>query len=207
LAARRKNRPARRSPEEARKEILEAAVAFLLRHPFRDLTVEGLMASTSIGRSAFYAYFADRFDLAETLLVDIRSEVAETARPWLYEPGDDPVAALHVSLEHMVEAWRRIGPLLRALTDGARLDAQLERIYRNVVAYNDRAVADAIRRDQAAGWIGAALDADETAVALNQLNLAYLYDRLGHPTRRDIAPIVETLQEIWRRTLYPEARP
>ena len=43
--------------ERTRAEILDAALEFLWSHPFRDMTVNTLMATTSISRSAFYRYF------------------------------------------------------------------------------------------------------------------------------------------------------
>jgi len=194
----------RRSPDEARSEILKAGAAFLSRHTFRELTVERLMRPTSIGRSAFYAYFADRFALAEALLLEVRAEVLEAAQAWLSDP-DDPIGATRDGLAGVVGVWRRRGPMMRAITDAAAQDEGLERTYRHIVAYQDRAVAASIRRDQAAGRIDRRLDPDETAVALNQLNLAYLNDRLGRRGGRDIAPITRTLQTIWIRTLYPDA--
>jgi AcrR family transcriptional regulator len=48
----------RRKPQDAEREILEAAELFLRDHDFRDLTVEAVMAGTGMRRSAFYNYFA-----------------------------------------------------------------------------------------------------------------------------------------------------
>ena len=76
------------------------------------------------------------------------------------------------------ELWVRRGAMLREITNAAPLDARLERVFREVVGPLDQSVAAVIRRDQATGRIGP-LDPDETGIALNQLNLAYLNDRLG----------------------------
>ena len=45
--------------ERTRAEILDAAFEYLWSRPFRDMTVNSLMATTSISRSAFYRYFED----------------------------------------------------------------------------------------------------------------------------------------------------
>ena len=45
--------------ERTRAEILNSALEFIWSHPFRDLTVDSLMASTGLSRSAFYPYFKD----------------------------------------------------------------------------------------------------------------------------------------------------
>ena len=45
--------------ERTRAAILNAAVDFLWTHPFREMTINSLMAPTGVGRSAFYQYFKD----------------------------------------------------------------------------------------------------------------------------------------------------
>ena len=54
--------------ERTRAAILDAALEFIWTHPFRDMTVNALMAPTGLSRSAFYQYFNDLHDLMETLL-------------------------------------------------------------------------------------------------------------------------------------------
>jgi AcrR family transcriptional regulator len=51
-----------------RATILNAALDFIWSHPFRDMTVNSLMASTGLSRSAFYQYCKDLHDLMESLL-------------------------------------------------------------------------------------------------------------------------------------------
>ena len=89
----------RRKPEEAERVILAAGRAFLEEHPFREMTVEGIMVRTGLSRPAFYAYFKDRYDLITRLLegvggllfaLDWRwlsgtsdgSDAGSTAKPW-----------------------------------------------------------------------------------------------------------------------------
>jgi len=43
--------------ERTRAAILNAALDFVWSHPFRDLTITSLMASTGASRSALYQYF------------------------------------------------------------------------------------------------------------------------------------------------------
>src|SRR5919201_485119 len=53
----------RRRREESEREILEAAERLLRERPFRDLTVDDLMASAGQSRTAFYRHFSDRQEL------------------------------------------------------------------------------------------------------------------------------------------------
>ena len=54
--------------ERTRAAILNAALDFIWTHPFRDMTVNSLMARTGVGRSAFYQYFKDLHEVMEALL-------------------------------------------------------------------------------------------------------------------------------------------
>ena len=58
-----KNRRHRRKPEAAESEILNAAENFLREFPFREMTVDHIMAGTGLSRPSFYEYFRDRSHL------------------------------------------------------------------------------------------------------------------------------------------------
>jgi hypothetical protein len=49
--------------ECTRVAILNATLKFIWSHPFRDITVNSLMASTGLGRFAFYPYSKDLHDV------------------------------------------------------------------------------------------------------------------------------------------------
>jgi len=61
--------------EDARRLIQESAKRFLGEQPFRELTVETLMANTELSRPAFYQYFTDVHDLILSLLTEIEAEM------------------------------------------------------------------------------------------------------------------------------------
>ena len=54
-----------------------AAGRLLRERPFRELTVDDLMAATSQSRTAFYRHFADRQDLLVHLVSDLNEELWE----------------------------------------------------------------------------------------------------------------------------------
>ena len=58
--------------------ILNAALDFVWSHPFRDLTVASLMASTGASRSAFYQYFTALPEVMETLLAMLEEWVGKS---------------------------------------------------------------------------------------------------------------------------------
>ena len=159
-----RRRPGRRSIEAGRREILDAALAFLSERPFRALTVGRLMERASIGRSAFYFYFRDVYQVAEALLREVQQEILDAAMPWIEGRGDR-ADGLRKMLARGTAIWERRGPVLRGICDAAPLDARLEGVLREVVGRVDQAVAAVIRREQAADRMGP-LDPDETGIAL-----------------------------------------
>jgi AcrR family transcriptional regulator len=47
------------------------------------MTVNALMASTGVSRSAFYHYFKDLHDVMESLLKMLQEEILNVDEPWM----------------------------------------------------------------------------------------------------------------------------
>src|SRR5215207_8047753 len=69
----RKTKRERRRPEESEREILDAAEQLLRERPLSEITVGELMARTRLGRSSFYFYFGDLYDLVARLLTRLEA--------------------------------------------------------------------------------------------------------------------------------------
>ena len=199
----------RRRPEEAERAILAAARSFLEEHPFREMTVEGVMVRTGLSRPAFYAYFRDRYDLVTRLLEGVGGLLFALDWRWLSgvagedEARDVLVDALRANSQTFVE----YGPLLRAISDAAGQDARVEEVYRyGLIQRLVTAVAGRISRDLEAGVSPDGLDPEQTARALVLMTERYLLDTFGRPERRpsrsEAEAVFGTLEEIWVRTLY-----
>jgi TetR/AcrR family transcriptional regulator, ethionamide resistance regulator len=190
----------RRTPEDAEREILGAAEAFLQENDFRDLTVDGVMAGTGMKRSAFYNYFADRNALILRLLRDIEAEMMQAISPWL-ERSPDPVAALRAGLEQVVEIYALHGHLLRAIHEASFHDDEVERTYRQVVDDFVDVVAGLLRRENRSGRTSVPRPR-EVAHALLAMNTNVLVERLGRGPNDNPRAVAETLQFIWERAIY-----
>jgi AcrR family transcriptional regulator len=203
----------RRKPEEAEQAILAAARAFLQEHPFREMTVEGVMARTGLSRPAFYAYFQDRYELVTRLLEGIGGLLFAVDRRWLAGGGgrEEAVEALIFALWRGSETFVRYGLVLRAIADAAGQDPRVEEVYRyGLIERLVAAVAARIARDVKAGISPDDLDPEETARALVLLTERYLLDAFGRPEARPsperVAAVVAVVEKVWVRTLYgPEA--
>ena len=189
----------RRSPESAEREILDAAEAFLRERPFRDLTVDEVMARTTLSRPSFYVYFRDRHHLAVRLVEGIGDALFEMATRWLDGEGD-----IHDSLQGVANVYDEHGLVLHAIADAAGHDPEVERVYYGLIERFVVATTARIEADLAAGRV-AGLDAAPTAGALVWMSERYLLMTLGREPKEPVETVVQTLATIWERTLYTAA--
>jgi AcrR family transcriptional regulator len=192
-----------RKSDQTRAAILSAALEFLWSHRFRDLTVASLMASTSVGRSAFYRYFNDLHELMEALLNMFRGEILDAAGPWISGTGD-PVSLLNETTGGVVETVYRRGPFLRAIVDAAATDRRFEGDWQQFLQAFDDATCKRIEADQAQGLIPA-FDARPVAFSLTRVNAYTLLDAFGQRPRQQKAPVQQALARVWISTLYGSA--
>jgi TetR/AcrR family transcriptional regulator, ethionamide resistance regulator len=196
IAAQRTRR--REQRENTRREILAAADRFLRERPYRELSVDVLMASTGLTRTAFYRHFDDLSELVLRLLEDVGSEVYAIAERWREAVADDLAAAANEGLRGIVDFFQRNGPLVRAVSDAAATDEQIERGYRGFF--------DAFTELIKNGLDELELQVPDTralARALNLMNEAYLLDEFGREPFGDPAVVRATLEMVWLRVVSP----
>jgi AcrR family transcriptional regulator len=186
--------------ERTRAEILNTALDFVWSQPFREMTVQSLMASTGVGRSSFYQYFKDLHEMMETLLVMLQDEIFDIAEPWIAGVGD-PVALMREALAGLVRVGYQRGPIYRAFADAAATDKRFEKAWVQFLGRFDDAACARIEADQKQGLIPD-FDARPVAIALNRLDAYTLIEAFGQRPRRQPEPVREALARIWISTLY-----
>jgi AcrR family transcriptional regulator len=186
--------------ERTRAAILNASLDFIWTHPFRDMTVNSLMARTGVGRSAFYQYFKDLHEVMEALLDILQTDIFEAAAPWIVGVGD-PVALMHESLAGVVSVGYTRGPLIQAIADAATFDERFEKIWNQFLAGFDNALCDRIEADQKQGLIPV-FDARPVAIALTRLDAYTILEAFGQHPRKQPEPILDALFRIRASTLY-----
>ena len=189
--------------ERTRAEILASALEFFWSRPFRELTINELMASTSAGRSAFYQYFSDLYELSETLLQGLEADILEVARPWLTGEGE-PLPLLEESLSGLVSVCYDRGPILKAVSDSAVSDERMERVWSRFLATFDDAVSARIQQHQSLGLIPH-FDARPVAVALNRMDASLLIEAFGRRPRSKPEPVFQAILRVWTCTLYADS--
>ena len=186
--------------ERTRAAILNSALDFVWTHPFRDMTVNSLMAPTGVGRSAFYQYFKDLHEVMASLLDILGADIFEASRSWIVGVGD-PVALLHESLAGVVRVCYTRGPLVRAIADAATFDERFEKAWNQFLGGFDNASCDRIETDQKQG-LTPAFDARPVAIALTRLDAYTIIEAFGQHPRKQPEPVLDTLSRIRIATLY-----
>jgi AcrR family transcriptional regulator len=192
----------RRRPEESEREILDAAEQLLRERPLSEITVAELMARTRLGRSSFYFYFDDLYDVVARLLARLEAALWEPAERWIEGSEGSPQEDIRRSLGGVVAVWVTHGPVLRAIAEASLHDREVASLWRDgVIERFVDAVTDRLMEEISRGRI-AHLHARETATALLLMNERYLMDTLGRVPQADGKTVAETLDRIWVRTLY-----
>ena len=146
----------RRSPESAEREILDAAESFLRERPFRDLTVDEVMARTTLSRPSFYVYFRDRHHLAVRLVEGIGEALFEMSNRWLEGDRRPARGRPRVAARASPTVYDEHGLVLHAIADAAGHDPEVERIYYGLIERFVAATTTRIEADLAAGRVAGA---------------------------------------------------
>ena len=186
-ASRREHTRARR--ELARERILAAAEQLMNDRPFRELTVDHVMAEAGLSRTVFYRHFDGLPEVVLALLAKIEAELAGHLAGG--PPGEQ---WLREVLAAGVEMFARHGVFLRALNHAAGHDAEIEAAY---CAFVDRWIAET------AALLGPGERAYELARALNLMNGQYLMETLGRDPAFDRELALETLLTVWSAVTRP----
>lgn len=192
----------RRSRQAAEAEIVAAAERLLRERPFRELSVEEVMARTSLSRSSFYVYFRDRHDLLLRVVEQIGDELFAMADRWLSGTGDPDEDVRH-ALDGIVQVYAAHGPVMRAIADASAVDRAVEEVYFGLISRFVHATARHLDEEVASGRAVAVADSADCAFALVWMTERYLSLSLGAaPARVAHETAVRTLHEIWVRALY-----
>lgn len=186
--------------DRTRAAILNAALEFIWSHPFREMSVNSLMATTDVSRSSFYQYFTDIHHLMQTLLSMLGEQIFAASGPWLEEVGD-PVVLVKGSIGSLIRTCYRNGPFMRAVADAATTDKRFEEDWMQFLIAFDDAGCARITADQAQGLVGN-FEVRPVIVALNRLNTYSIIEAFGQRPRKKPEPVREALTRIWIATLY-----
>ena len=186
--------------DRTRAAILNAALEFIWSQPFRDMSVNSLMATTEHSRSVFYRYFDGIHQLMETLLDMLKTDIFDSVSPWLEGVGD-PVVLTNEMIDGLIRTCYLRGPFLKAVSDAGTSDERFEKDWAQFLGAFDKAACARIEADQAQGLIPQ-FEPLPVSVALNGLNASSIIEAFGRRPRSKPEPVRDALARIWVSTLY-----
>lgn len=192
----------REQREGTRREILAAAERLLRERPFRELSVDVVMAETGLTRTAFYRHFDDVTDLVLRLFAEVGAELYRVAQQWSETAGADYPAPGREGLTRMVDFYVRHGPLMRAIAEAAVTDERIELAWRGSVEAFIELTAEALERMVREGRLQVP-DARALARAMTLMNQAYLLEEFGREPHGDPEVALVTLGTVWLRLATP----
>jgi AcrR family transcriptional regulator len=189
----------RRTPDEAEREILDAAERLVRELPLTEVTVARIMATTTLSRNSFYVYFRDRFDLIARLVARLRAQADETMAAFAADSRSRDAA--REALRAAAQLYRDHGELLRALHESAAHDASAASAWAEFAAETETIMTDRVRADMRAGRIEG-IEPEPTVRALVAMNRACFFGQLVGRPDADVDALVDVLHRIWIRALY-----
>jgi AcrR family transcriptional regulator len=195
----------RQQRESTRHQILSSAEQLLRERPYRELSVDAVMADTGLTRTAFYRHFDDVTDLVLRLYGDVGEELYAVARRWAGHAGVGYPAPGREGLAGMVDFWVRHGPLMRAVAEAAVTDERIELAYRGATETFIELTAGALERMVREGMLDIP-DARALARAMTLMNEAYLMAEFGREPQGDPEIALATLEAVWLRLVTPLPR-
>jgi AcrR family transcriptional regulator len=192
LAAMPSQQAQRTSRRESRERIIAAATELVRHQSYGELSIGAVMERAGFGRTIFYRHFDDLGDLLVRAGREAIDELYASMRPLGDAASRDAADVVREAIEHAVAAYRRHGPLLRAIAEAAASDPEVAAGQNAMRRQFDGLVEQALR-ERGARFANLA----ETARALNRLNEAYLLDAFGREPRVSDDIAVQTLTDIW----------
>ena len=198
-----KPRRIRRAPDDARREILDAAEALLNERSFRELSVDDLMARTGMTRSSFYHSFRSLDDVAVALVRRVQGEMMEAAAPWLERGAEgDPIPATERGILETAKVFARHGIVLAAIHGASFRYETVQHEWREGILEDwIRAIATQLRAQRERG-LTTISEPEEISRALLLMNTSVFVERLGRHPAESPEAVAATLATIWVGALY-----
>jgi AcrR family transcriptional regulator len=182
--------------EEARRRIVAATSELLRDRPFRELTVDAVMAQAGLARTIFYRHFDSLADVVLSLLDEAVADAEEVA--YSAEHPEAP-EVLRAMLSRGVDLYAEHGHLLAAVEEASHHDPAVERAYRAAFERSVESSATMLAKGVENGHY--TLEPRPIARALLHMNAAYLTDALVRNPRPDRDEALRTLWTVWSRLL------
>nr|WP_042193343.1 TetR/AcrR family transcriptional regulator [Kibdelosporangium sp. MJ126-NF4]CEL20713.1 Transcriptional regulator, TetR family [Kibdelosporangium sp. MJ126-NF4]CTQ89626.1 Transcriptional regulator, TetR family [Kibdelosporangium sp. MJ126-NF4] len=184
--------------------ILDTAERLLAKRSLREIGIDELTAGAGVSRSTFYFHFESREAVLYALSERVLREIYAGGIVWFRRSDETPGVAVRRALTETVALWRKHGPVLRASVRGRESDLRLAELWDQVARRFMRSTAVQIESERRAGLaIPGPPSAKTLARVLVLMNETICFHQsLAKKSAEWDADIVDTLAEIWLRTIY-----
>ena len=162
------SRPRSRDLARTRQEILDVAFVEINRRGFQGVSIDDIVAKTSVTKGAFYHHFPTKLDLGYALVDDVLSPM--TVQRWVVpleryaNPLEGIARQMDLLIGHADPATLRTGcPLNNLVQEMSPIDAGFRRRLRSALNLWIDGIEMHIRRGQESGFIDRDADARQAA--------------------------------------------
>ncbi len=174
--------------------------------PYSDLSVERIIKSGGISRSAFYNYFDDKIDLLAAMASDAVAAVIASGDAWWELPDDGTKADLRARIRVPFDTYRDahviFGAIVEVSTYDERVAAQQRRLMDSVAEGTATHLAAAQRR----GSADPSLDPVRTAKWLVWMLERGLYQLVDRADPEEAERLLDAATDVVWNVLYAAAR-
>ena len=188
--------------------VCDALEALLATRTLSDLSVAEILRAAGVSRGSFYFYFASKHAVLAALAERVNDEVFDATQTWLHRAeGEPPERALRDSMRGALALWREHAPVIRAMVESWRGDAELEAAWMRLIGRFSASAAEQIERERAAGLAPPGADAAALGAMLTWTTERSLYLAIsdGEPAFADDERLLDTLTHVWWRAIYAAA--
>lgn len=196
----------RRSPtrgDQRRLNLLSALHERLQVTSFEQISIADISAAAGVSRSAFYFYFTDKAAAVAALAADMHSETID-ATNLLFVRSAPPRARVTDSIRATFASWTEHQHVFRAILAARQHNPEVREVWDAARTALVGPLAQMIDEDRAAGLAPDGPDSTTLATVLLELNERSL-EQLGVGTGPGIGERIDTLIEVWCRSIYGDA--
>ncbi|MFE9689406.1 TetR/AcrR family transcriptional regulator [Micromonospora sp. NPDC005806] len=201
-------RPGRSTGDDRELAILTTAERLLEQRAFGDISIDDLAKGAGISRPTFYFYFPSKDAVLLTLLDRVTEEANAAAGDVLDRLAEDPRARWRELISRFHAAFGGHRALVLACAQVRGTNAEVRRLWAEVLERWVRAVEAAIEGERRRGAAPDGLPARDLAIALNSMN-----ERVWYATFACDGPavaerdVVDVLLDVWLTAIYRTTTP
>ncbi|MCB9596218.1 MAG: TetR/AcrR family transcriptional regulator [Sandaracinaceae bacterium] len=186
----------RKTKQERRRELLDAARDAFVVKGFAAATVDDIVANADVARGTFYLYFSDKRAVFEALVDEFLARIEACVKSIDLSHPDPPVVQLNANIRRIVELALAEPAIVKlALHDATGLDPELDEKLHGFYEGLRDLIDESLGQGQALGMVRAGDRRVMVAIGLGGLK-EVLVDAVAGHVERDANAITEEIMRF-----------